>query len=1600
MATNTKLMQEISDQFLHCKICLEPYKEPKTLICLHSFCMDCIQQHVDSEGSRSRYSSLYNRHVTCPLCRKRTELPAGGVRRLPDNFLLSNLTEVIDRRRPSKIPPCEICHTVRTRSNEACSKCLDCSKLLCRTCVELHQNTKVTQNHSIIDVEGEKDIVCKQHQDEIVRFYCEPCDTCICVVCTFQEHRDHEICSFSDGFIKYKKDMETLLTDCKQRQDEVQDRLQMMNNCESVLKETRENIRDLAISYIQQVRTTERELLKTVDTYLGDKVLDFIQSKEWLEENLEGLQSACHLTDIIMRDKGVEMLLLKKQMQNKLNSLLEKNLPQLPDDLKKPLKFIPGDVKFGTLSFNDTSDENDNEKDVSFLNGISTKTQEIQTNQTEFKDSCTTMLKDVTFKTKERRIQTEKMIHKEMGTEPIPMKEKCTLTIQNKCKTQGSMTESDLTLDKSPKIANMQEKGQQVFSDVGTPGSGICVSCCQNIQSEANLAASNFEKSPNVQDIIVLNTTERNEKEWRKHRRSLIKSRRVQTDVSMSNDSLDESNLVPARSLSYEGVINQYKPEMKTVALDPVGFPEESTVKKPVCRNKGTETTFQVKIVAPTKNASTATIPPRKRDFSQIPKPEAIATSSQTLRNSTSTKSVATDYAGQSEKATSTVPKTLMDSETSMPVVHFATKDTWTDILQTCERAMATEGPLTCDTATVMEHVSSTDQAIQMQPITIETGTNTLPPKSKGDGKTTVAEDEKDGNLNENRKSWHGSGIFSKLFRRSKDGKGSSDGLNQSQSDISDFASPPLSPFRVDASTETLIVLSADKETGTDAVAQSDRWTLTPQPILINTGVCPARPATRDTGVETNVLSSMDQGTYTEVVNTKDTATETIHVIQDNETLTDKVKLSDAQTFTECSTNTCETNTDHKAMVDSFMSTDDDWFEKCKPERRSASTETLLSETKESACNTQTVISANQSTNITLDEIGVYVDSSTNPVLPDTQDRGTMALSFGQTSSSLSDTETQTPEVDCIDKSAATSFEYLDEKRPIELCDMATSTESLPYIGLLSELDGDELFLIPESAFDMATPEHSIIDENGEPVEMIDGGTSTEFVDMVEESTQTPGSSVLIERDLDEEDDERSKTPRHVDGKELVDIGVNTAPKLTFEKETTTPIRHLFSKGTMTFYIAKTDKSTCTFSNTRQIAESIFGGHQHQHVDKSNKVTMTREADMADASTSTDSALLEGKMAACITKLRNVSERLQSPTSKTMPEAPWNEKQTSEKVMDTLSPKGIKPEPHRSPQIKRPVSPKHKKDGRKAQPITTLKGKSLAPPEVNEKSKSLPREGDKGKEGEYKPAMSPSLQSKLPRYNSAPGRIVTVPNQSMKIKQSQATTKLPPSKIPVHRSNEGTLNQTPSPVTRPKTPNIQITEPSDQQTTKQRKDIDHQNDIQAAKAFPPSSGMDMGLDFSSFRIPQKATPSLPPLPPLLDEEVTEVAKAEMKKEDPKKKQQPAADKKAGSNVGFMQKLFSKKKKTPDISPQKAESRANVPKQFPKPNYLPPEKKPQKPYKPRPFVYLRQRIVSIQHDNEDDKPTTSSDNVEDQRSALLDDHTESGDDSRPVSTYDN
>ncbi|XP_055861898.1 tripartite motif-containing protein 45-like isoform X1 [Biomphalaria glabrata] len=346
-AAGNKLAQEIHDEFLTCKICLEGFKSPKCLDCLHTFCEQCIDNHVLNECSYKKYSDY--REFTCPLCRKRTQLPIGGVKKLPDNFLVSSLGEVVARQKPSKFPFCDICKLVNRKHREATSKCLDCNKLLCKQCVDMHKETKVTQNHSLFDVEIEKDIECKEHQDEVVRFYCEPCQTCICVLCTFNEHKDHEISQFNDAVNKYKENIQDLLGSCKSKIDIYDRQLALLNKCEGVIKSAEQKIHDAAIQFIAEIRNKEKALIDELHDFYGAELMTYVTRKNEMQNNLDGLKSTCSLTELVLKGKDIELLLLKKQVQEKLSAMANVELKDLPRTVGKQVCFVSGSLDLGRL---------------------------------------------------------------------------------------------------------------------------------------------------------------------------------------------------------------------------------------------------------------------------------------------------------------------------------------------------------------------------------------------------------------------------------------------------------------------------------------------------------------------------------------------------------------------------------------------------------------------------------------------------------------------------------------------------------------------------------------------------------------------------------------------------------------------------------------------------------------------------------------------------------------------------------------------------------------------------------------------------------------------------------------------------------------------------------------------------------------------------------------------------------------------------------------------------------------------------------------------------------------------------------------------------
>jgi hypothetical protein len=342
-----QLAEQINDEFLTCKICFEHYKDPKCLSCLHTFCEECIEQHINAQRS---YKYTDYREFSCPICRKKTVIPTGGVRKLNDNFLISSLNELLISKKPSKIPFCDICKIVNQREREATSKCVECQKSMCRTCVVQHQQMKITSNHSIYELDIEKDIMCKQHPNEQVRFYCEQCEVCVCVPCTFTDHRDHDLVDFKQGITHHKDAIEENLSRCRLKISEIRNRLDLLRKCETHILYAQNEIHSTAMAFIDSIREKEQALLNDLNESYGEETNEYIKKRDELETFLDQLKSTCNLTEMVVKGKDIELLLLKKQLCEKFDEFQQLELESLPRNILKKVCFIPGSVDLGKIT--------------------------------------------------------------------------------------------------------------------------------------------------------------------------------------------------------------------------------------------------------------------------------------------------------------------------------------------------------------------------------------------------------------------------------------------------------------------------------------------------------------------------------------------------------------------------------------------------------------------------------------------------------------------------------------------------------------------------------------------------------------------------------------------------------------------------------------------------------------------------------------------------------------------------------------------------------------------------------------------------------------------------------------------------------------------------------------------------------------------------------------------------------------------------------------------------------------------------------------------------------------------------------------------------
>ena len=194
---DVKQLFKIIKKEAECPLCLETVKNPKTLPCLHSFCLECLDKLANFARRQLQTK------IKCPVCQTSLSIPdTDTFANLPSSFHLNRLVDVLALHDSTvQVQKCNSCD----ESNPATSYCFVCQSFMCESCFQAHQRLKATRDHRNVlidklqaqDVQEliERPIICskKYHKDQPLEFYCQDCKVLICQKCSVVSHNRHNM---------------------------------------------------------------------------------------------------------------------------------------------------------------------------------------------------------------------------------------------------------------------------------------------------------------------------------------------------------------------------------------------------------------------------------------------------------------------------------------------------------------------------------------------------------------------------------------------------------------------------------------------------------------------------------------------------------------------------------------------------------------------------------------------------------------------------------------------------------------------------------------------------------------------------------------------------------------------------------------------------------------------------------------------------------------------------------------------------------------------------------------------------------------------------------------------------------------------------------------------------------------------------------------------------------------------------------------------------------------------------------------------------------------------------------------------------------------
>ncbi|XP_034558250.1 tripartite motif-containing protein 16-like [Notolabrus celidotus] len=282
-----------------CSICLDVLKDPVTTSCGHSYCMNCIRSHWDTQDVKRVYS--------CPQCMR-------TFKRRPDlkkNTMLADLVEELKKTGLQAAPAdhcyagpedvaCDICTGRKLRASKSCLQCL---ASYCEKHLQPHFEAAPFKKHKLVEPSKKlQENVCSRH-DEVMKIFCRTDQQSICYLCLMDEHKGHDTVSAAAERTERQRELEGSRLNIQQRiQDREKDVKLLQQEVEAINGSADKAVEHSEEMFTELIRLMEKRRSDVKQQVRSQQETEVSRVKE-LQEKLEQ-----EITELKRRDAELQKL--------------------------------------------------------------------------------------------------------------------------------------------------------------------------------------------------------------------------------------------------------------------------------------------------------------------------------------------------------------------------------------------------------------------------------------------------------------------------------------------------------------------------------------------------------------------------------------------------------------------------------------------------------------------------------------------------------------------------------------------------------------------------------------------------------------------------------------------------------------------------------------------------------------------------------------------------------------------------------------------------------------------------------------------------------------------------------------------------------------------------------------------------------------------------------------------------------------------------------------------------------------------------------------------------------------------------------------------